>query len=171
LTQQAYAAANPGGWGGYSADFWGLTACDGPGDFRQLQGLRLRRFRSYAARGAHDFDDGTLAPTAVAASLPFSPEIVLPTLERLIDAHGQAIYGPQGLQDAFNPTLTRPTPPAFGAVQPGTGWVSHDMLGIDQGPIVAMIENHRSGLVWRWMRGEPAIQRGLQRAGFSGGWL
>ncbi|MDH4386118.1 MAG: glucoamylase family protein [Caulobacter sp.] len=171
VTQQAYAAANPGGWGGYSADFWGLTACDGPGDFRQLQGLRLRRFRSYAARGAHDFDDGTLAPTAMAASLPFSPEIVLPSLERLIDAHGRAIYGPQGLQDAFNPTLTRPTPPAFGAVQPGTGWVSHDMLGIDQGPIVAMIENHRTGLVWRWMRGEPVIQRGLQRAGFTGGWL
>jgi len=51
------------------------------------------------------------------------------------------------------------------------GWVDNDYLGIDQGPIIAMIENHRSDLVWRTMRGNPAIRLGLERAGFTGGWL
>lgn len=170
LAQQAYARSNPGRWNGYNDQLWGLTACDGPGEFLQLRGLSIKRFRAYSARGAFDFDDGTLAPTAVAASLPFAPEAVIPTLRRMIEDHGAAIYGPHGFQDAFNPSVTR-APETHGEVRPLTGWVGRDMLGIDQGPIVAMIENHRSDLVWRLMRDEPVIRRGLERAGFTGGWL
>ncbi|HYE47029.1 MAG TPA: glucoamylase family protein [Caulobacter sp.] len=168
--QQAYARDNPGRWNGYGEDVWGLTACDGPGEFRRIMGLSIRRFRAYAARGAHDFDDGTLAPTAVAASLPFAPEAATAALRRMIEDHGAAIYGPHGFQDAFNPSVAR-APPDHGDIRPMTGWVGRDMLGIDQGPIVAMIENHRSGLIWRLMRQEPVIRRGLLRAGFEGGWL
>lgn len=170
LTQQAYARDNPGRWNGYGVDAWGLTACDGPGHFTRLRGFSLKTFKAYSARGAYDFDDGTLAPTAVAASLPFVPEEVTPALRRMIEDHGPAIYGPHGFQDAFNPSVDR-APPEFGEVKPMTGWVGKDMLGIDQGPIVAMIENHRSGLIWRLMREEPVIRRGLERAGFQGGWL
>ena len=170
LAQQVYARDNPGRWNGYGEDAWGLTACDGPGTFTRLRGFSLKSFRAYSARGAWDFDDGTLAPTAVAASLPFAPEAVTPALRRMIEDHGPAIYGPHGFQDAFNPSVVK-APPDHGEVKPMTGWVSRDMLGIDQGPIVAMIENHRSGLIWRLMREEPVIRRGLERAGFQGGWL
>jgi hypothetical protein len=58
-----------------------------------------------------------------------------------------------------------------GAIVPGLGWFDDDYLGIDQGPIVLMIENHRSGLIWDVMRKNPHVARGLRRAGFSGGWL
>jgi hypothetical protein len=76
-----------------------------------------------------------------------------------------------GFLDAFNPTLRLPVPLRHGRVAPGVGWFDGDYLGIDQGPIVAMIENYRSGLVWRVMRTNPYIKTGLKRAGFTGGWL
>ncbi len=63
-----YAVDNPGGWDGYSAEVWGLTACDGPGDFKQVIDAREREFFSYSARGPGDRDDGTIAPTAAMAS-------------------------------------------------------------------------------------------------------
>jgi hypothetical protein len=154
--QQAYAIRNPGGWAGYGEQGWGLTACDGPGPrVAQIAGRR-RRFAGYQARGPGLFDDGTLAPTAVAASLPFAPDLVEATLAAMIQSGGDRLYGPEGFRDAFNPTL---------------GWVADDQIGIDQGPIVAMIENHRTALIWRLMRDEPVVRRGLVRAGFSGGWL
>lgn len=172
LAQHAYARANPGKWSGYGEALWGLTACDGPGDFSQGSIFGgIRKFRAYSARGEGDFDDGTLAPTAVAASLPFAPELVTPTLQRMISQFGEDLYRPQGFQDAFNPTVTGGAPPQYGEIRPRTGWVSKDMLGIDQGPIVLMIENHRTGMIWNLMRQEPVIRRGLQRAGFTGGWL
>jgi hypothetical protein len=59
----------------------------------------------------------------------------------------------------------------MGRVVPGKGWFDTQYLGIDQGPLLAMVENHRSGLVWKYMRRSPYIRRGLERAGFSGGWL
>jgi hypothetical protein len=86
--------------------------------------------------------------------------------------YGAGIYGRYGFADAFNPTLTAaPGPLKHGRIVPGVGWVDGDHLGIDQGPIVAMIENAQSGLIWNTMRRNPHIRRGLQRAGFSGGWL
>ncbi len=170
--QRNYAMANPGGWAGYGEDVWGLTACDGPGDFTQRIGGRERAFFSYSARGPDDRDDGTLAPTAAAASIAFEPELATRAIAAMHARYGRGIYGRYGFLDSFNPTLTRKTAPLkHGKIVPGIGWVDGDHLGIDQGPILLMIENLRSGLVWNVMRRNPHIRRGLQRAGFKGGWL
>jgi len=170
--QQGYAIANPGGWRGYDAEVWGLTACDGPGDFTTTDTGRERTFFTYSARGPGDRDDGTIAPTAAAASIAFAPEIATTAIAAMHRRYGHAIYGEYGFLDAFNPTLTEaPEPLRHGKIVPGVGWVDSDYLGIDQGPIVAMIENARTGMIWQTMRRNPHIRRGLQRAGFTGGWL
>lgn len=174
--QRAYAIANPLGWQGYGRDIWGLTACDGPSYSKQLYRGTEREFRGYSARGPIDFpdgfDDGTIAPTAAIASLPFAPEIVLPATRALHARYGRLIYGRYGFVDSFNPSFTFADAKLdSGRVVPGQGWVASDMLGIDQGPIVAMLANHRDDLVWGAMRRQPNIRRGLQRAGFTGGWL
>ncbi|WP_428149517.1 glucoamylase family protein [Brevundimonas sp.] len=170
--QRKYAVDNPGGWDGYSADVWGLTACDGPGDFKQVIDAREREFFSYSARGPGDRDDGTIAPTAAMASYPFAPVEVTAALKAMKARYGVGIYTQWGFLDSFNPTLTeREGRLQHGRIVPGVGWVDGDYLGIDQGPIVVMIENGRSELVWRHMHGEPNLKRGLQRAGFTGGWL
>jgi hypothetical protein len=171
--QQAYAIANPQGWSGYGADLWGLSACDGPIDgSAKIEGKR-REFHTYWARGASFTevqDDGTICPSAVAGSIAFAPEIVLPTLARL-RAYGEHAFNRYGFVDALNPTFKLQVPVYHGYVVPSVGWFDSDQLGIDQGPIVAMIENHRTGLVWRTMRTNPHVVRGLRRAGFTGGWL
>jgi hypothetical protein len=170
--QRNYAVDNAMGWDGYSADVWGLTACDGPGDFRQVIDARERKFFSYSARGPGERDDGTIAPTAAMASYPFAPAEVTACLKAMKTRYGAAVYGEFGFLDSFNPTLTeREGPLLHGRIVPGVGWVADDYLGIDQGPIVVMIENGRSDLIWRHMRTEPNLLRGLRRAGFTGGWL
>jgi len=170
--QRTHAVRNPGGWTGYDDQVWGLTACDGPGDFRQTIAGRERKFFSYSARGPGERDDGTIAPTAALASFPFAPDAVTACLKAMKARYGQGIYTEFGFLDSFNPTLTeRPGRLLHGRILPGIGWVDNDYLGIDQGPIVVMIENHRSDLVWSRMRGEPNLLRGLQRAGFTGGWM
>ena len=174
IAQRNYAIANPGGWAGYDGEVWGLTACDGPGDFKRVIGGREREFFSYSARGPGDRDDGTLAPTAAAGSIAFAPEIVLPALAAMKARYGAAIYGRYGFFDAFNPTLNDPAIAGkllHGRVVPGLTWVDTDYLGIDQGPILAMIANHRNGLIWKAMRGSGPIVAGLRKAGFAGGWL
>ena len=85
--------------------------------------------------------------------------------------HGTQLYRKYGFIDSFNETLNVPVTTQHGAVIRGIGWFNTDYLGIDQGPIVIMIENHRSGLVWEMMKKNPYIRHGLQRAGFTGGWL
>ncbi len=170
--QQKYAVDNPMGWSGYSADVWGLTACDGPGDFKQTLAGRDREFFSYSARGPGERDDGTIAPTAAMASMPFAPDAVTACLKAMKVRYGPAVYTEFGFLDSFNPTLTeRAGRLQHGRIVPGVGWVDGDYLGIDQGPIVVMIENHRSDLVWSRMRGEPNLTRGLRLAGFTGGWM
>ena len=174
MTSVAPKAANPGKWVGYGADVWGLTACDGPGDFARTAEGKTRQFFSYSARGPDDRDDGTLAPTAAAGSIAFAPEIVLPALAAMKARYGKAIYGRYGFFDSFNPTLRDPALASSvreGAIVPGVAWVDDDYLGIDQGPIVAMIANYQGGLVWKHMRSSPPIVAGLRRMGFSGGWL
>jgi len=171
LAQQAYAVANPGGWTDYGTDVWGLTACDGPGELMLTIGGKRRQLHSYTARGMASNDDGTLAPTAMVSSLPFAPEIVLPGIRELQRRYGAQIYREYGFVDAFNPSFPDDERPTSGTVVDGTGWVDVDYLGIDQGPIVAMIENHRSGLIWTVMRKSAYLRRGLERAGFTGGWL
>lgn len=170
--QRAYAAQNPQGWKGYGGDVWGLTACDGPADKEVVDASgRRRTFFSYSARGPEDRDDGTLAPTAAASSVPFAPEIAIPAIVALKERYGEHIYSTYGFLDAFNPSFEYQGPLAGGRVVPGFGWVDTDYLGIDQGPIVAMLENHRTQLVWKVMRKSPYLRAGLERAGFQGGWL
>jgi len=139
LAQQAYCIANPLGRVGYGQYVWGITASDEPG--------------GYAAHGAPppQNDNGTITPTAVAGSLPFAPEIVIPTLHHLYDTYGAQLFSTYGFKDAFNLTAN---------------WWGTDYVGIDQGPIIIMIENYRTGNVWRRFWTNPDIQRGLQRAGF-----
>ncbi|WP_298746307.1 glucoamylase family protein [uncultured Brevundimonas sp.] len=170
--QRNYAIRNPMGWAGYSADVWGLTACDGPGDFRQVIDGHERQFFSYSARGPGERDDGTLAPTAALGAMPFAPAEVTACLKAMKARYGAGIYAEYGFLDAFNPTLAETDQTLqHGRIVPGVGWVDGDYLGIDQGPIVIQIENHRSDAVWKRMRGEPNLIRGLKRAGFGGGWL
>lgn len=176
-SQRAYAIENPMGWRGYSKDVWGITASDGPADVYLPYQNEIRIFRTYAARGvglnpAHNYDDGTIAPTAALASLPFAPEIVIPAVQEMHKLYGQHIYGRYGFLDAFNMSFRYDNVKLLhGRRVPGFGWVDTDYLGIDQGPILAMIENYRSELVWSVMRSNPYLRRGLQRAGFTGGWL
>lgn len=174
LAQRAYAIRNPLDWRGYGPNVWGLTASDGPGYFKLPYLGQTRQFHAYAARGVslvETLDDGTIAPTASIASLPFAPEVVVPAAQEIYKKYGSQIYGKYGFVDAFNPSFDYDVPLHRGRRVRGLGWVATDYLGIDQGPIVAMIENYRSELIWNVMKRNPYIVRGLQRAGFEGGWL
>jgi hypothetical protein len=173
-SQRAYAIANPGNWKDYGASIWGLTAVDGPLDTLLVLRGAPRRFWTYSARGAaarEIRDDGTLGPTAAGGSIPFAPEIVVPTLVAMREKYGDHLFSTYGFLDSFNPTFDVDIKPQHGKVVRGIGWFDTDYLGIDQGPIIAMIENYRSDLIWRTMRKNPHIVRGLKRAGFTGGWL
>lgn len=169
--QQAYAIANPLGCQDYGATIWGITASDGPADVESGDGADKRRFRSYAARGTDNHDDCTLAPTATVASIPFAPELAIPAVLDMYRRFGKYIYSRYGFVDAFNPSFHLDVPLSHGRGVQGFGWVDVDYLGIDQGPICAMIENQRTGFVWWVMKRNLHIRRGLERAGFSGGWL
>jgi hypothetical protein len=138
LANRAYCIANPLNRLGYSSTNWGLTACDGP--------------TGYAARGAPPAlnDDGTIAPTAAGGAMAFAPEVCLPTLRRFY-LFRRNIWTAYGFRDGFNL---------------GQQWWGPDELGIDQGPIVVMIENYRTQRVWRRFMQDEIVQRGLQRAGF-----
>ena len=174
LAQHAYAIDNPGKWRDYGDDIWGLTACDGPMDATVTIDGRKRQFWSYTARGAADGeirDDGTIAPTAAASSIAYTPGLSTKAIEAMASRYGENVYAKYGFLDAFNPTLRSADKVQHGRIDPNAGWFDVDYLGIDQGPVVAMIENYRSGLVWNTMRKNPHIVEGLRRAGFTGGWL
>ena len=163
--QQQYAIDNPLKFKGYGRCCWGITASDGPGpDTIKVDGIE-RQFFDYVARGVpYGPDDGTLAPWAVVASLPFAPEIVLPAMEHFIHQLDLKAVNPYGFKATFNATY----PGQSGSAR---GWVSPWHYGLNQGPIVLMIENYRSGLLWRLTRNCQYIVSGLRRAGFTGGWL
>jgi hypothetical protein len=172
--QQAYAVANPRRCRDYGTTVWGLTASDGPADLEVEDASGRRAFRSYTARGIDPTgktDDCTLAPTAVVASLPFAPELVVPATLDMHRRFGRQIYSKYGFVDAYNRSFLFDVPLRHGRYVPGFGWVAGDYLGIDQGAMLAMMENYRSALVWRVMRKNPYLRRGLEQAGFSGGWL
>jgi hypothetical protein len=174
LAQHAFAVDNPNHYRDYGDRIWGLSACDGPMDATVVIDGRRRTFRGYSARGATAGDvrdDGTIAPTAAASSIVFAPELAIPAIREMSRRYGSSLYSTYGFLDAFNPTLRSAAGVATGRVDPAKGWFDVDYLGIDEGPIVAMIENYRSGLVWRVMRRNPHLVRGLLRAGFTGGWL
>jgi hypothetical protein len=174
LAQHAYAVENPRGYRDYGDRIWGLSACDGPMDATIAIDGRPRTFQGYTARGATAGDvrdDGTIAPTAALSSIVFTPDLSIAALREMRRRYGSHLYAKYGFLDAFNPTLRTSAGVKSGEVDPAAGWFDGDYLGIDQGPIVAMIENHRSGLVWKTMRKNEHIVRGLKRAGFTGGWL
>ncbi len=174
LAQREYAIANPMKWKDYGENVWGLTASDGPQNTEQEYRGEQRQFRHYSSRGAglrENFDDGTIAPTAAVASLVFAPEVVIPATEEMHKRYGDFIYSSYGFLDSFNPSFNYDIPLKTGRVVPGRGWVSSDYIGIDQGPILTMIANYRNEFVWNVMKKNKYIRTGLERAGFSGGWL
>lgn len=159
LVHRENARRNPRGFEGYGEDVWGVTASDGPGPACHQVGGRERRFWPYRARGVPwGPDDGTLSPWAVAASLPFAPSPTLRGL-RTIDARYPEMSSEYGFKCSFNPTF------------PGGGWVASGYFGLDQGPVVLMIENLFTELVWTLFKQVPHVIHGLRQAGFTGGWL
>jgi hypothetical protein len=143
--QRAYCIANPGGFQGYAADLWGLTASDDPPPAPL-----------YVAHGAPppQDDNGTITPTAAISSIPFAPEISIPVIQNLWNNYKGLLWGPYGFRDAFNLTVN-------------PDWYGADVLGIDQGPITIMIENYRTGRVWNRFMQNADVLNGLQLAGFN----
>jgi len=133
----AYCVANPGGFAGYSAQCWGLTASDDPS--------------GYDAHAPNN-DNGTISPTAALSSFPYAPQDAMRALRHFLAAYGDRIWGRYGFTDAFNPTR---------------GWYADTFLAIDQAPIILMIENHRSGLLWNLFMSVPEVRHGLTRLGFQ----
>lgn len=152
--QRQYAIDNPKGWKGYDSLCWGVTACDGPTEKYNFGG---RKFLGYAGRGTSGpdynyFDDGTIAPYAALSSLPFAPEIVIPTIQSINRKYGKKLWGKYGYYDSFNPTVN---------------WFNDDFIGIDEGPMLIMIENFRTGFVWNYVMKDPIIQQGLNKLGYK----
>jgi len=134
---RAHCVANPNQHVGYGPNCWGLTASDDPD--------------GYVAH-APDCDNGTIAPTAAIASLPYAPREVLGTIRHLLASHGERVWGRYGFVDAFCESRN---------------WFADSYLAIDQGPIVIMLENYRTGLLWNLFMHAPEVQLGLRALGFS----
>ncbi len=134
---RAHCIANPHGYKGYGEACWGLTASDD--------------FAGYSAH-APDNDNSTISPTAALSSLPYAPEQVMQVLRHFLTEKGKRIWQRYGFVDAFSEQHD---------------WAADTFLAIDQGPIVVMMENHRSGLLWKLFMSVPEVQAGLRKLGFS----
>lgn len=139
LIHRAYSIDNPKGFVGYDANTWGLTASDDP-------------FGYLAHEPASDRDNGTITPTAALSSIVYTPEFSIQALKNFYRNYGDRLWGPMGFYDAFNPT---------------ENWFADSYLAIDQGPIMVMIENYRSGLLWNNFMKNPEIQPMLDAIGFE----
>ncbi len=137
LVNYEHCVRNPNKYKGYGPDCWGLTASDGDEGYYPH---------------APDVDRGVITPTAALSSMPYTPEQSMAALRHFYFDLGPRIWGKFGFADAFNPA---------------TGWVASDNLAIDQGPIVIMIENYRTGLLWRLFMSCPEVQNGLRTLGFK----
>jgi len=133
----AYCEDNPKNYVGYSAENWGLTASDNED--------------GYSAHSPNN-DRGVITPTAAISSLPYTPEKSMDAIHHFYYILGDKLWGEYGFYDAFNIT---------------EGWYASSYLAIDQGPIICMIENHRSGLLWDLFMADPDVQQGLTKLGFS----
>ncbi|MCI2261824.1 glucoamylase family protein [Xanthomonas indica] len=174
LAQREYAIDNPMKWKEYGENVWGLTASDGPQNTTQEYRGEQRQFFHYRTRGAglfEAFDDGTIAPTAAVSSIVFAPEVVIPATQEMHKRFGDFLYSSYGFLDSFNPSFNYDIPLKTGRMIPNRGWVASDYIGIDQGAIVTMIANYRNEFVWNVMKKNKYIRTGLERAGFTGGWL
>jgi hypothetical protein len=154
-----YAIQNPKGFSGYGQDTWGISASEGPIRVAGPIEIEGNRFYGYLARGVPEPDDGTLSPWTVITSLPFAPEIALPALENYLMQYPR-LHGKYGMMCSLN--LTYPT-----KTDGLEGWYSNNYTGLNEGPVVLMIENFRNGFVWELMKRLPYISTGLKRAGFS----
>lgn len=137
LINRAHCIANPYGHIGYGPACWGLTACDGDVGYGAFCPAN---------------DRGVIAPTAALSSMPYTPDESMAALRHFRENLGDTIWGEHGFRDAFNLS---------------TGWVAEGNLAIDQGPIVVMIENYRSSLLWDLFMGCPEVRAGLGRLGFT----
>lgn len=138
LIQQKYAIENPKKFKGYHAQCWGLTASDNP--------------FGYGAQEPFREDNGTITPTAALSSMPYVPELSLPTLKYFYHTYRDSLFGEFGFRDAFNPTEK---------------WFAKSVISIDQGPIIVMIENYRTGLPWKFFMSNPEIEPSLKAIGFK----
>jgi len=139
LINRAWCISNPGNYEGYGENCWGLTASDNP-------------FGYLAHAPTQSRDNGTITPTAALSSMPYTPEESLAALKHMYRTYGEELWGPMGFHDAFNPT---------------ENWTADSYLAIDQGPIICMIENYRSGLLWDLFMSDEDIQNGLERLGIE----
>jgi hypothetical protein len=137
LINYEHCVRNPHGHKGYGPSCWGLTASDDPA--------------GYAAH-APDNDNGVISPTAALSSFPYAPEQAMRALRYFHEVVGEKIWGVYGFTDAFSESQN---------------WYANTYLAIDQGPIVAMIENYRTGLLWRLFMKDPDVQNGLRKLGFE----
>jgi len=137
LIHREHCARNPNGFKGYGENCWGLTASDGPSGYEAF---------------APDKDFGVIAPTAALSSMPYAPEYAMAALRHFYENMGKRLWRKYGFVDAFCEAQD---------------WYAKSHLAIDQGPIIIMIENYRSGLLWRLFMSCPDIQNGLRRLGFE----
>ncbi|OGX83753.1 beta-glucosidase [Hymenobacter coccineus] len=137
LINRAYCVANPKHYKGYGPNAWGLTASDS--------------YQGYAAHSPTE-DLGVISPTAALSAMPYAPAESMLALKHFYNDLGDKIWGPYGFVDAYSEEHN---------------WYAKSYLAIDQGPIVAMIENHRTGLLWKLFMSAPEVQRGLTKLGFE----
>ena len=160
--QRKYAWLNPHGFSGYDRDCWGLTAGDGPAANTPALADPMWRLYGYAARGVpYGPDDGTLSGWLGLACLPFEPDIAMTATRTFLDRYPQILVTGQ-FASSINPSVED---------SGGAPWISQGVFGLDQGLVVMMVENHRTGLVWQLMRECTYLRDGLHNTGFSQGWL
>ena len=138
LINRAYCIDNPKMHQDYGATCWGLTASDDPWGY-------------LAHEPNGNKDNGTITPTAAISSMPYIPEISMAALKHFYRVHGKRLWGPYGFYDAFNLD---------------EDWFASSYLAIDQGPIIDMIENYRTALLWNFFMSNPEIQTALDKIGF-----
>lgn len=137
LINREHCVRNPKQFKGYGANCWGLTASD--------------TYNGYAAHSPTE-DLGTISPTAALSAFPYTPEFSMQALRHFYENLGSKIWSEYGFVDAFNETKN---------------WYASSHLAIDQGPIIVMIENYRSGLLWKLFMSCPEIKMGLKKLGFE----
>ena len=137
MINQRYCIENPGKHKGYGADCWGITASDGPWDYSANEPVTRA-------------DEGKISPTGALASFPYLPEAAMDALKKYYRHYGKFLWGAYGFRDAFNLD---------------ENWCSEIYMGLNQGPIVVMIENYRSGLPWKLFMNCPEVKAGLKKLG------
>ncbi len=154
LIDRAYCSENPKGYKGYGPDCWGLTASYSTGEYTGPAEDSVGKITIPVGYAAHspERDFGVISPTAALSSMPYAPEASLAAARFFYDSLRTKILGPYGFYDAFNETLN---------------WYPQRYLAIDQGPIVVMIENYRTGRLWDLFMQNPEVREGLDKLGFT----